>query len=81
MRIVVKFIALFAGCFALGSAFVCLVMWGVFIALVNFYGPQDHTDLPTMNELIIHHLVYSLEMALGLLFIRWGLSGKSIFKE
>lgn len=72
MRIVVKFIALFVGCFALGAAFVCLVMWGVFIALVDF-GPVPE-NLPAMNEVIVCHLVYSLEMALGLLLIKWGLT-------
>lgn len=70
-KLIIKLIAFLAGCFALGASFVCLVMWGVFIALVNFYGPQDYTELPTMPSLIIHHLVYSLEMALGIWLIRW----------
>ncbi len=74
MRIAVKLIALFAGCFALAASFVCLTLWGVFIALVNYYGPPATTELPTMPGLIVHHLVYTLEMALGLLLIKYGLT-------
>lgn len=72
MRIVVKFFILFAGCGILGSAFVPLVMWAVFAALVN-YGSEVPENLPTIHELVMRHLVYSLEMAVGLLLIRYGL--------
>jgi len=73
MRIAVKFFMLFCGCGLLGSAFVPLVMWAVCAALVN-YGSEVPENLPTIHELVMRHLVYSLEMAVGLLLIKRGLT-------
>jgi len=56
-------------------ALVPMIMWGVLTALVNF-SPQEF-DKPEMITLILYHCGYALEMALGLLLIKLGLSCKS----
>ncbi|MBI2062148.1 MAG: hypothetical protein HYT64_00420 [Candidatus Yanofskybacteria bacterium] len=66
-----KFGLLVLGCFFVGAAVVPLVMWGVTGALVNFY-PNEASKIaiPSMMNLILYSLIYSLELAVGLVCIK-----------
>lgn len=69
MSNLLKFGLLFLGCFLVTMTFVPLIMWGSMFALVNFY-PSIKLALPSMAQLVGYNLLYSLELALGLLCIR-----------
>lgn len=64
-----RFGLLFLGCFLLTMAFVPLVTWATVSALVNFY-PTVKVAVPSMDQLVSYNLLYSAELALGLLCIR-----------
>ncbi len=66
-----KFGLLFLGCFFVEAAIVPLIMWGVTGALVNFY-PNEVAKIaiPSMVNLVIYDLLYSLELAVGLICIK-----------
>ena len=65
-----KFALLFLGCFLLTTALVPLIMWANLSALVNFNQKAMVEVMPQMASLIARNLLYSLEMALGLWFIK-----------
>ena len=64
-----KFLLLLLGCLLLTMAFVPLVQWGVFSALVNFHQTKE-LNMPTMVSLIGYNLVYTFELATGILCIK-----------
>ena len=69
MSNLLRFAILLLGCFLVTMAFTPLIMWAVFSALVNFY-PTVKVFLPPMSQLIGYNVLYSLELAFGLVCIR-----------
>ena len=75
LEIDLKKALLVAGCFLLQGAVIPMIMWGVTAGLANFY-PVEATklNLPTMTQLMTYSVIYSVELAAGLLLIKKGLS-------